>query len=76
MTKEKVPKREKRYPHWVFPTKRAFQRAKRANLRQVRAALSELQNGCAYLPGYREHWAPIKEHFDALFESARPGNWK
>lgn len=75
-SKKKVSKRGSGYPNWAFPSRRAFQRRKRAELRQVRAALQVLQNGIAFVPGYRPNWEKIVTHFKALEEAVRPRNWK
>lgn len=75
LPKEKKSKR-RNYPDWVFASKRSFQRRKRADLRALKKAMEIAQNGCAYMPGYRKHWCQMHKHFSALFEAARPRNWK
>jgi len=75
-TAEQKAKRSRGYPHWAFPSKRAFQRQKRKDLRELKKGLGVAQMGAAYLPGYQEHWKKLQEHFDALYEAARPRNWK
>jgi hypothetical protein len=69
-------RRSSGYPYWVFPTKRLFQRKKRADLKRLLAALNEARNGIAFVPGYREHWDKLQKHAEALIEGARPGNWR
>jgi hypothetical protein len=75
MTKKEVP-RERPYPYWTYPSKRVFQRSKRAELRALKKAFEAVRCGCAYMPGYKEHWGPLEKHLKALIEKARPRSWK
>lgn len=74
-SKKKVAKRRP-YPYWISPSRRAFQRRKRAELRALKKAFDAARTGCAYMPGYKEHWGPLETHLKALIELARPRFWK
>jgi hypothetical protein len=71
MTKKKV---SRGYPS-IYGSKRAFQRMKRRELKELKRAIDAVRLGCAYMPAYEE-WKHLEKSFNVIYAATRPGVWK
>ena len=57
------------YPHWAYPSLRAFKAQKRADMRRLIKALAKYRTGCAYTP--RESDSVVVDLIARLLDEAK-----
>lgn len=67
--------RKRNYPHWAFPSARAFRVSKRADLKALRKAFRDMCYGCAWTPVTKE-LDEIGRLLDVCHDVMREEYWK